>query len=354
MRPKLDRRAGEALVVSVPEHPTLHERFNGWLYAAVTTNPPRGHVDAFTRGIVLTRAAVLPMTLIAGLLAGLLAVRQPGFSTGWFLLALLGIVLAHIANNLMNDLFDTDVGQDTAAYPRAQYAPHPILSGMATRRQLAMLALGVNLVDVVIMLILVAARGPWVLAFAVGGFLLSAAYTAPPLRLKKRGLGELDVLITWGPLMVGGTYYSATGHLPGQVWVASLPYALLCTAVLMGKHTDKIPFDEPLGIKTVPVLLGRGRALVVTRGLIAGFYVLLIVAVVAQTLPWPALIGLLALPAARQVWGPLSKPPPESKPKGFPVWPLWYAAWAFLHTRNAGAVMIVGVALAAIFDVTAF
>ncbi len=154
--------------------------------------------------------------------------------------------------------------------------------------------------------------------------------------------------------MVGGTYFSATGHLPWQVLVASLPYALLCTAVLMGKHTDKIPFDAPLAIKTVPVLLGRERALVVTRALIAGFYVLLVLAVILRTLPWPALIGLLALPAARQVWGPLSRPAPAAKPKGFPVWPLWYAAWAFLHTRNAGAVLIVGVAVSAIFDITAF
>jgi 1,4-dihydroxy-2-naphthoate octaprenyltransferase len=350
----LDRKAGEVPVVTVPEHPTLHQRFNGWLYAAITTNPPRGHVDGFTKSIVLTRAAVLPMTLVAGLLAGLLAVRQPGFATGYFLLALLGIVLAHVANNVMNDLFDSDVGQDTAAYPRAQYAPHPILSGLTSRRQLASIALAVNVVDLVIMIALVAVRGPAVLAFGVGGFLLSAAYTAPPLRLKKRGLGELDVLITWGPLMVCGTYYSATGHLPVQVWVASLPYALLCTAVLMGKHTDKIPFDEPLGIKTVPVLLGRARALALTRGLIAGYYVLLVAAVVAQCLPWPALLGLAALPAAARVWRPLALPPPQSKPRGFPVWPLWYAAWAFVHARNAGALLVIGVALSAIFDVTAF
>ena len=89
-------------------------------------------------------------------------------------------MLAHISNNLMNDLFDTDVGQDTESYPRAQYAPHPILSGMATRRQLAMMSLLVNVIDLAIMLVLVAYRGPWVIAFAVGGFLLSAAYTAPP------------------------------------------------------------------------------------------------------------------------------------------------------------------------------
>lgn len=354
VRRKPNRAAGEAVVAHVPEHPTLRQRAGGWLYAAMTTNPPRGHVDAVTRWIVLTRAAVLPMTIFAGLLAGLLAVRQPGFSWGLFGLALLGIVLAHVANNVMNDLFDTDVGQDTAEYPRAQYAPHPILSGLTTRRQLAALALAVNVADLVIMLVLVAARGPWVLAFAVGGFLLSAAYTAPPLRLKKRGLGELDVLVTWGPLMVGGTYFSATGHLPWQVWVASLPYALLCTAVLMGKHTDKIPFDAPLAIRTVPVLLGRERSLAVTRGLVAGFYVLLVAAVAIGALPWPALLGLGALPVARSVWGPLSAPPPAEKPRGFPVWPLWYAAWAFVHTRDAGAVMIAGVALAAVFDVTSF
>jgi len=354
LRPKPDRDAGEALVAVVPENPTLKQRAGGWLYAAVTTNPPRGHVDFVTKWIVLTRAAVLPMTLVAGLLAGLLAVREPGFSWLYFVLALLGVSAAHVANNLMNDLFDTDVGQDTADYPRAQYAPHPILSGLTSRRQLAAVAFGVNVFDLVIMIVLVVARGPLVLAFALGGFLLSAAYTAPPLRLKKRGLGELDVFITWGPLMVGGTYFSATGHLQWQLWLASLPYALLCTAVLMGKHTDKIPFDRPLAIKTVPVLIGRERALVLTKALIAGYYVLLVAAVAVQALPWPGLLGLAGLPVARSAWRALSKPPPAQKPAGFPVWPLWYAAWAFLHARNAGAAMIAGLALAAIFDVTAF
>jgi 1,4-dihydroxy-2-naphthoate polyprenyltransferase len=350
----LDRSAGEVPVAVVPEHPTWGQRLTGWRYAALTTNPPRGHVDPVTKAIVLTRAAVLPMTLVAGLLAGLLAVRQPGFATGWFLLALLGIVLAHVANNVMNDLFDTEVGQDTATYPRAQYAPHPILSGLTTRRRLAGLALGVNAVDLAIMVVLTVARGPLVLAFGIGGFLLSAAYTAPPLRLKKRGLGELDVLVTWGPLMVGGTYFSATGHLPWQIWVAGLPYALLCTAVLMGKHTDKIRFDAPLGIRTVPVMLGRVRALAATRGLIAGYYVLLVVAVAARCLPWPALLGLASVWTARTVWRPLTAPAPAQRPRGFPVWPLWYAAWTFVHTRRAGTLLIAGVALAAVFDVTAF
>ena len=117
-----------------------------------------------------------------------------------------------------------------------------------------------------IMIVLTVARGWPIVAFALGGFLLSAAYTAPPLRLKKHGLGEPTVLVVWGPLMVGGTYYAATGSIPGAVVLASLPYALLCTTVLMGKHIDKIPWDEPDGTHTLPVILGEARARAVTQG----------------------------------------------------------------------------------------
>ena len=49
-----------------------------------------------------------------------------------FLLAAVGIVLAHAGNNLVNDIFDESLGADIADYPRALYAPHPALS--ATRR----------------------------------------------------------------------------------------------------------------------------------------------------------------------------------------------------------------------------
>ena len=93
---------------------------------------------------------------------------------------------------------------------------------------------------------------------------------APPVRLKKRGLGEPDVFVVWGPLMVCGTYYSAVGTVGWNIVLASLPYGLLCTTVLMGKHIDKIPYDEPLGIRTLPVLLGEARARVVTLAMMIG------------------------------------------------------------------------------------
>ena len=55
---------------------------------------------------------------------------------GFFALAVIGLVVAHAANNMINDYFDLGGGVDTAAYVRAQYAPHPILSGLISKEGL--------------------------------------------------------------------------------------------------------------------------------------------------------------------------------------------------------------------------
>jgi 1,4-dihydroxy-2-naphthoate polyprenyltransferase len=324
-------------------------RLARWRHALSTVNPPAGELDSVSRWLVITRAGVLPMTLTAGAIAGLLAVRARHFAAGWFALAFAGIVLAHISNNLVNDLFDTGTGLDTEQYPRALYAPHPILSGMTSRRGLIRAATAVNLADVVILVVLVAARGPVVLALGLGGVFLNVAYTAPPLRLKKRGLGEFDVLLVWGPLMIAGTYYAAVGRVPWQLWPASIPYGLLCTAVLMGKHIDKLPWDEAAGVRTLPVILGEPRARLLTEALMIVFYVAVVGCVIAGALPWTALVALGALPLLVRAVRALRRPRPERPPRGFPVWPLWFAAFTFTHTRRAGALLVAGLAIASIF-----
>jgi 1,4-dihydroxy-2-naphthoate octaprenyltransferase len=335
-----------------PTAPAVQSRLSAWQEVLRTTNPPTGRaLDPVSRWLVLTRAAVLPMTLVAGAVATLLAVHRPGFRPGLLILAFAGLILAHVANNLMNDLFDVEVGLDTSSYPRALYAPHPVLSGMISKRGLATGALVVNVVDLAILVVLALYRGWPVVAFALAGFALSFAYTAPPLRLKKRGLGEPDVFLVWGPLMVCGTYYAAVGQVPWEIVAASVPYGLLCTAVLMGKHIDKAPFDAPLGIKTLPVLLGEARARVATKALMAAFYVTVVACVAVRALPWPALISLLAVTKLVPSWKALSQPRPDEPPAHFPVWPLWFAAIAFVHTRRAGSLLVLGLIIAAVADI---
>ena len=103
---------------------------HNWKYVLATTNPPRGRMDPVSKWLYLTRAGVLPMTLVAAAVAGLLAIyRDADVTWGWFALSALGLVLAHMANNLMNDLFDLEVGTDSEDYPRNLYSPHPVLVG---------------------------------------------------------------------------------------------------------------------------------------------------------------------------------------------------------------------------------
>ena len=170
---------------------------------------------------MITRAAVFSMTATSGLIGGLLAVgaaRLTGeVSVDWglLILAVVGLVVAHAANNMINDYFDLEGGVDTDDYVRALYAPHPILSGWVTKRQLGAAILIANAIDLAIMLYLTWVRGPLVIAFALGGLFISVFYVAPPIRLKHIGLGEPGVFIVWGPLMVGRDVLRGDRRDPG-------------------------------------------------------------------------------------------------------------------------------------------
>jgi 1,4-dihydroxy-2-naphthoate polyprenyltransferase len=319
-----------------------------WGFVLRTCNPPPGKVDVVSKWLVLVRACVFPLTATSAAIGGLLAVGEPGFDPWLFGLAGGGLLLAHAANNLMNDLFDLESSIDTQSYPRALYAPHPVLSGLISKRGLVVAALVVNLLSLGVLIALTAERGWPILAFALGGFFVSAGYAAPPFRLKKRGLGEPGVFIVWGPLMVGGTYYASTGSIPGEIIAASVPFALLATTVLMGKHIDKLPWDGPAKIGTLPVLLGDHTARAATLGMMLGFYVSTGALVIAGALPVWTLLSFAGAFRLAQVWRAYMEPKPAEPPKGYPVWPLWYAPVAFVHARRVGALFLAGLAIEAI------
>jgi 1,4-dihydroxy-2-naphthoate octaprenyltransferase len=327
-----------------------------WAEVLRTQNLSSGRrMDLVSRWLLITRASVFPMTLTSGVLGGLLAVSGPTEAPfhGWlFLEALVGLVLAHAANNMMNDWFDLAGGVDSAEYVRGQYAPHPILSGLISKRGLVAAIAAVNLVDLAILAHLASVRGLGVVAFALAGLFISVFYVAPPLKLKHRGLGEPGVFVVWGPLMIAGTYFVTTGMLPAWVWAASLPYALLVTTVLFGKHVDKLEADRAKGIHTLPVILGDARARVVAQALMISFFAVVGVLVLAGVFGLWALAVVGAIPRGVQVLRVFGQPRPAAPPPGYPIWPLWYVAWAFLLTRLAGVLLAAGLAADALLPLS--
>lgn len=339
----------------------LRERLLAWKEILETANPPESRpLDTVGKWLVITRAAVFPMTIWSGLIGGLLAVAAAGVAGSGLhvdyallTLSVVGLVLAHAANNMINDYFDTSNGVDTSDYVRALYAPHPILSGWVTKRQLEAAILIVNGLCGGIMLYLAAVRGPLIIAFALAGLFVSVFYVAPPIRLKHHGLGEPGVFLVWGPLMVGGTYLAATGTIDPRVLLVSVPYALIVTAVLFGKHIDKIEADRKIGVRTLPVILGEAKARVVGSWLMILFYPLTLLAVVVGWLgPWVLLVAL-GIPRLLSVLKVFDRPKPAGPPPGYPTrgWPLWFVGYAFVHTRRAGGLLTLGLLLNALLPI---
>ena len=306
-------------------------------------------MDGVSRWLLITRASVFPMTLTSGAIGGLLAAGHPQAQWGYFIMALLSLLLAHAANNMIGDYLVVESGIHADEYARTHFAPHPTLSGLITKTGLILAIAVVFLLVLVSLLDLTEQRGWPVAAFALLGGIVSLGYVAPPIGLKHRGMGELGVALVWGPLMIAGTFFVTTGELEPWIVVASLPYSLLVTAVLIGKHIDTVEIDAREGAETLPVILGVERALFLNQLLMVLFFVFVVFLILVGKIGVGAFV---VFAASRRLWQTLkvySQPRPESAPADYPVWPLWYGAWAFTLTRLAGGLFVLGLILGIIF-----
>jgi 1,4-dihydroxy-2-naphthoate octaprenyltransferase len=303
--------------------------------------------DSITRWLIASRAAVVIMSLISGLLGGLLVLvgAPEQFSLGLTLLTALGLVLAHAGSNLVNDYWDARHGIDSPDSPRVNYGPQAFVNGEFTKKQL-LLGTGIILaIAAAIGLYLAYVAGPMVFVFMGLGAAILMFYSGDPFPLKYRGFGELAVLLVWGPLMVGGAYYIQTQTLPWWVLAASLPYALGVTTVLFGKHLDKVDFDAKNKTNTLVVLLGEKNARATTRGLVALMYILPVALVVTGIFSPTVLLVAFALPLAVWLWKIFDAPKPKAPPEWAIGWPLYFVGVAFIHNRRFGMLYLLGIIL---------
>ncbi len=306
-------------------------------------------LDIISRWLIATRAAVLIMTFLSGAFAGIFAFRVGQFQFWPWLFVTIGLVLAHATNNILNDYTDYVRGVDQDNYYRAQYGPQPLVHGLLTKRQLFAYAAVTGVVALVIGLGLIIFRGGHTTLLMALGIIFVLFYTWP---LKYIALGELTVLIVWGPLMIGGGYYVITGAWDWNVVIASLPYALGVTGVIFGKHIDKYEADKERRIHTFPVLIGEKPARYILVGMLILQYLLVIYLVFTGFFSPVMLAVLLALFTFRRI-GPMFKAPkPAEKPADFPeVWPNYFVAAAFIHNRNFGIVFLLALIVDAVLKV---
>ncbi len=301
-------------------------------------------LDPVAKWLIACRASVLFMTFTAAALGGLMAWRDGVFQWDTWLATVLGLMFAHATNNLLNDYTDSRRGIDKDNYYRNQYGVHVLEDGLMDERQFWRY---VGVTAGIALLLggwLVWQRSGLTIDLMLAGAFFVLFYTWP---LKYYGLGEPAVLLVWGPLMVGGSYYVLAGSWSWDVTWLSLLFALGPTTVLFGKHTDKLEADRGKRVNTLPVILGERRARYCVLTMIAAQYLLSIVLVANGSFGWPLLLVLLNLPRLPDLFRVYREPKPDAAPAGYPqdVWPLWFSAHAFRHTRHFTSLFLLGVIL---------
>jgi 1,4-dihydroxy-2-naphthoate octaprenyltransferase len=197
---------------------------------------------------------------------------------------------------------DATSGADEANVNPTMYSggSRVIQYGLVSLKAMRATAAALYAVGIGIGLYLVATRGIELLWIGLAGIFLSVFYTAPPLRLVHRGLGEICVALGFGPVMVLGTYFVIAKQWSWEAFYASLPVAIFIMLVLYVNQIPDRKADAASGKRTIVVRLSqaaivRGYALSVLSA-----FGLIIAGAATGILPAWTLIALLPAPLA---WG---------------------------------------------------
>jgi 1,4-dihydroxy-2-naphthoate octaprenyltransferase len=102
---------------------------------------------------------------------------------------------------------------------------------------------------------------------------LTIEYTAPPLSLSYKGMGELVIIFLFGILLVTGSYYLFANTFTLQSLVLSFPAALLIGAVIICNEVPDVDADIKAGKKTLIYFFGKEKAFLLYGAVIALSYV---------------------------------------------------------------------------------
>jgi 1,4-dihydroxy-2-naphthoate octaprenyltransferase len=249
--------------------------------------------------------------VVAATLAGALYVYWRGAKVHWvnLPLAVLGAFFAHVAANVINDVYDFRSGVDTLAPTRdsPDFGGSNVLTGglmtvgegFAWGLSFGAVALGLGA--------LIALSAGWgVLLPAVAGALIAFEYVAPPLRFGYLGygLGELGILIAFGPLTVAGAAWAVGGRWSWGAAATGVIVGINIVAILYCHHFTHPEADRQVGKMSPVAVLGKPVALRLAWLLPVLSAGTLVALVGARVLPVVALVALVApvmfsLPLAR-------------------------------------------------------
>lgn len=202
--------------------------------------------------------AARPKTLSAAIVPVLMGTAlAPRIRWDVFACALVGAVLIQIATNFFNDALDFKKGADThERLGPIRVTQAGLISADGVMRAAVLCLTGAALCGIPLIF-----RGGWpLLVIGLVSMAMAYAYTGGPYPLAYHGLGELFVMLFFGLIAVGATFYLHTLRLTLEALLAGLAAGALATVLLVINNLRDVESDRKSAKKTLAVRFGEAFA----------------------------------------------------------------------------------------------
>src|SRR5438067_11907187 len=203
--------------------------------------------------------AARPKTLSAAVVPVLIGTALVQSRIDWFLFAcaLFGALLIQIGTNFVNDALDFKKGADTSERLGPIRVTQAGLLSASVVMRAAYVCFGLAALCGVPLIV----RGGWpIVIIGVVSILAAYAYTGGPYPLAYHGLGELFVLIFFGFVAVGGSYYVQRLTIDLMVLVAGFACGALAVILLAINNLRDIDNDRASNKQTLAAVFGADFA----------------------------------------------------------------------------------------------
>jgi 1,4-dihydroxy-2-naphthoate octaprenyltransferase len=244
----------------------------------------------------------------------------PGqFSWPYFFLSLVAILLLHAGTITFNDYFDFRSGADSIVRERTPFTGGTGLLPAGTLKPWQVLAAGslCFAICIAIGMFIVFTRSPIIFLFGVAGVGLGVFYTAPPLKLAYRLMGEITWLFSFPLTALGALFVQSPAFWPADILamlpaiiatlVTIVPAALLATAGLLVLELPDYDADREARKVGIAVLAGKKKTTALFVAFCTAAFVWLVMAVFTGFLSVTGLLALAGLPVLAWVARGLAK-----------------------------------------------
>ncbi len=265
-----------------------------------------GHVSSARAGgsllaewFWLARPFSLTAAAVPVLFGTTLALADGAFSWGPFLAMLVASLLIQAATNMFNEFYDEKRGLDTAS---SVGIAGSIVGGRMHARAVLLGALVCYVIAAVLGFYLVFVGGWTILVLGLLSALGGYVYSAGPRPLAYTPASEVAVFLFMGVLIVVIAYAVQNLDLSPRVFLAALPIGGPVAAILLANNIRDMESDRRGGRRTVPIVLGRGGAILVYRALLIEAYASVAVLILLGLVPPSAVLVVLSAPLLPRLW----------------------------------------------------